>query len=86
MLLLRVVPSSNWLTISSTISTGSAADIDGDRMFVRRRLLQRRKLAVEQRHRHEMLVPRGHAPVDEIVRAFEVDQRHVRRSPMMMSR
>src|SRR5580704_16353179 len=47
-----------------------AAGIDDDRMLVRRRLLQCRKLAVEQGHRHEVLVPRGHAPADEVVRSF----------------
>ena len=54
-----------------------AADVDGERMLVWRRLLQRRKLAVEQGHRHEVLMPRSHALVDEVVRSFEVDQRYV---------
>ena len=48
----------------------SAADVDGDRMLIRRGFLQRRKLAVEQGHRHEVLVPSRHAPVDEVVRTF----------------
>lgn len=48
----------------------SAADIDRDRMFIWRGFLQRRKLAVEQGHRHEVLVPGRHARADEVVRTF----------------
>ena len=44
-----------------------ATDIDSDRMLVRRWFLQCRKLAIEQGQRHEVLVPRRHAPVDEVV-------------------
>src|SRR6185437_15917762 len=54
-----------------------AAHVDDDRMLIRCWFLQCRKLAIEQGHRHEVLVARGHAPADEVVRSFEVDQRHV---------
>ena len=36
-----------------------AADIDGDRMLIRCRLLQGGELAIEEGDRHEVLVPRG---------------------------
>ena len=39
-----------------------AADVDGDRMLIWRGFLQRRKLAVEQANRHEVLVPGRHTP------------------------
>ena len=44
-----------------------AADIDGDRVLVRRRLLKSRELAIEQGCGHEVLVPCGQSPADEIV-------------------
>ena len=62
------------------------ADGHHDRVLVRRRLLEGRELAVEQRHRHEVLVPRRHARADQVSRAFQVGERHVGTSPMMMSR
>src|SRR6185312_5131982 len=55
-----------------------AADIDRDRMLIRSRFLQGRELAVEQRDRHEVPVPCNHAAADEVIRSFEVDQRHSR--------
>jgi len=48
------------------------ADIDCDRAFIRCWRLQGRKLAIEQPHGHEVLLPRGQSPVDEIVRSLEV--------------
>ena len=54
------------------------ADIDRDRMLIRRRLLQCCELAVEQRNRHEVPVPRRHTPMDQISRSVKVDQRHIR--------
>src|SRR5665213_1024563 len=56
---------------------GPFADINRYRMFIRRRLLQGRELAVEQRHRHEVLVSRCHTPTDKIVRPLEVDQGYI---------
>src|SRR5207237_3878362 len=54
-----------------------ATDIDYDRALVWRGLLQCRELAVEQGDGHEVLVPRGHAPANQIARSFEVDEHHV---------
>jgi hypothetical protein len=50
---------------------------DEDRVLVRRGLLQCCKLAVEQRNRHEVLVPCDHTPADKLVRSFEIDQHDV---------
>jgi hypothetical protein len=41
-----------------------AANVDGDRKLIWRGFLQRRKLTVEQSHRHEVLVPSRHASMD----------------------
>src|ERR1700761_2580689 len=57
---------------------GCAADLDHDRPLVGRRLLERGELAVEQADRHEVLVARGHALVDQLLRAPEIDQPHLR--------
>jgi hypothetical protein len=73
----RVGVFSSRCTISAAISARPSADTDHDRMLIRRRLLQGRELAAEQGHRHEMLVPRRHAPADVAVRSFEVNQRYV---------
>jgi hypothetical protein len=32
-------------------------------------------------NRHEVLVPRGHASANQVIRSFEVDKRHVRAIP-----
>jgi hypothetical protein len=48
----------------------AAANVDRDRMLIWRGFLQYRKLAVEQFHRHKVLVPGRHARVDEVVRTF----------------
>src|SRR5262245_10230660 len=48
-----------------------AADIDDDRPFLGRRLLQGGELVVEQGGRHEMASARRHAPTDQLARARE---------------
>src|SRR5688572_25430184 len=50
------------------------ADIDADRPFFQRRLLQGGELVVEQCGRHEVALSRGHAPADQFARALEMDQ------------
>ncbi len=52
-----------------------AVDNDGDRMFVRSRRFQCRKLAVAERHRHEMLLPCDYATADKIGGAVKIDER-----------
>jgi hypothetical protein len=42
-----------------------------------RRFLEDPELAVEQRNGHEMLLPRRHAPLDQVALALEVDQPHL---------
>ena len=41
--------------------------VNDDWMLVGRRFLQDRKLAVEQGHGHEMLMPRRQAAVDQVI-------------------
>src|SRR6185312_3086473 len=49
-------------------------DRDHDCMFVRLRLLEARKLAVEQRGRHEMRVACREPPGDQVPIALEIDE------------
>src|SRR5438270_12109586 len=53
-------------------------DRDHDCMFVRLRLLEARKLAVEQRGRHEMRVACREPPRDQIPIALEIDEADIR--------
>src|SRR5512144_2283428 len=53
-------------------------DRDHDRLLFGRRLLERRKLALEQARRHEVLVTRGDAPRDQPDIALEEDEANVR--------
>ena len=58
-----------------------SADLDNDRVLVRRGLLQCRKLAVEQGNRHEVLVPGDHALVDKLTRSSQVNQQDISAEP-----
>src|ERR1700682_2358314 len=56
---------------------GMRRDRNRNRPFVRRRRFQCRELAVEQRRRHEVIVARGEAPLDQFAVAFEEDETHI---------
>src|SRR4029077_2455476 len=58
-------------------AAGMRRDRNRDRQLRRRRLLQRRELAVEERGRHEVIVTGGDAPRDQFAVAFEEDEAHI---------